>query len=401
MVYVGFNGRVRLFQDCSRRGQLALMRAEVTGIALAYPMHGQHKLSNEGYRTRDGHIIEWLGRFADATKSHIYVVSRPEPLVVAPLRRIRRPAAAGTIPIQTLSWMMPKIDPKHWWVRSASAYPKVAALGSEPAITWNPFTATAPADRNPFGDDRVVVLDLLDDWTIHYGFASIRSDVEEAYRRAFETSSAVFANSEGTLDLAHRFGRSDAELMTNGVDPERFAITPKAAGPLTIGYVGKIGKRLDAQLVLAVCSAFPELRFIFAGPFLDTRDSYRKLLTGLPNVELLGDVHYDDVPEVMATFDVGWVPHAVGAGEVGGDIIKTYEYRAMGLQVLTTPVIGAGRTLTEGVHVVPADEQVSWLHEAIRGRERVARVPASIPNEVTWRHKALRIAQVLGLKVGP
>ncbi|MET0659300.1 MAG: glycosyltransferase [Steroidobacteraceae bacterium] len=364
-------------------------------------MHGQHKLSNEGYRTRDGHIIEWLGRFAAAKESHIDVLSRPEPVVLGALRRIRGSVAAGTVPVQTLTWRPPKFDRKRWWVQSARAYPKVAAFGGAPAVAWNPFIAAAPTDRNPFCGDRTVVLDLLDDWTVHQGFSSIWRDVENAYLRAFEVSSAVFVNSEGTFELAQRLGRSDAVLMTNGVDPERFDFEPNAHGPLTIGYVGKIGHRLNAQLLSDVCGAFPKLRFVFAGPFLDLHDKYRALLERFPNVELLGDVHYEDVPALMATFDLGWVPHAVGEGEVGGDIIKTYEYRATGLQVLTTPVIGAGRVLTEGVNIVSAQEQVAWLHEATRGRERLDRIPADIPDHLTWRHKAGYIAQALGVKITP
>jgi glycosyltransferase involved in cell wall biosynthesis len=364
-------------------------------------MHGQHKLSNEGYRTRDGHIIEWLGRFAAATESHIDVISRPEPLILAPRQRIRGSVADGTIPVGTQTWRLPNIDRKKWWVSSARAYPEVSKFGSVPAVTWNPFTATAPVGRNPFSGGRTVVFDLLDDWTIHYQFESVRSQVERAYGSAFDASSVVFANSEGTLELAHRFGRSDARLMTNGVDSERFALKPNARGPFTIGYVGKIGKRLDAELLFDVCGAFPSLRFVFAGPFVDPNDRYRPLLSRFPNVELLGDVHYEDVPALMATFDLGWVPHAVGDGEVGGDIIKTYEYRATSLQVLTTPVIGAGRTLTEGVHVVPASEQVEWIRRAVDGGGRLNRVPAKIPDDLTWRFKAHCIAQALGVTVEP
>lgn len=371
----------------------------MTGIALAYPLHGQHKMSNEGYRTRDGHVIEWLGRFAAATDSSIDVISRPEPVVMAHLRRIRGAVAPGTVPIQTLTWKIPDFDPKRWWVKSAQQYPKVGSFGDLPAVTWNPFTATAPPNRSPFSEDRKVVFDLLDDWTVHYAFESIRSEVEDAYRRAFEASSVVFANAEGTIELARRFGRSDAELITNGVDPERFAVAPNAKGPLTIGYVGLMGKRLDGQLILDVCGAFPELRFVFAGPFIDRHDKYRKMLSRLPNVDLLGFVQYEELPALLATFDLGWVPHAVGDGELGGDVIKIYEYRAAGLQVLTTPIMGAGRRLTEGVHVVPADDQVDWLREAIRGRERLDRVPADIPEDLTWRHKASRIAQALGLEL--
>lgn len=369
----------------------------MTGIALAYPMHGQHKLSNEGYRTRDGHIIEWLGRFAAADDSYINVVSRPEPAVLAPIRRVRGTVAAGTRPVQTLTWEFPNRARDRWWIRSIRSYPTVDSFGNIPAVTWNPFISVAPIVRNPFSHGRTVVLDLLDDWTIHYNFASIRPEVEQAYGRAFELSKFVFANSEGTLELARRFGRADAELLTNGVDPERFTTAPNASGPVTIGYVGKIGARLNEKLISEVCRALPDLKFIFAGPFVDRPERFHKLLGSIPNIEILGDVHYDDVPALMATFDMGWVPHAVGEGEVGGDIIKTYEYRATGLQVLTTPVIGAGRTLTEGVHVVRAEEQASWLREATRGRERLERFPPDIPKDLTWRHKALRFAQALGL----
>ena len=370
-------------------------------VALAYPLHGQHKLSNEGYRTRDGHLIEWLGRFADKVGSCIDVVSRPEPIALAHLRRIRGSVAVGSVPIETATFLVPNIaQPKRWWIRSAQAYPKVAQFGTVPAITWNPFTAMAPAERNPFSCGRTVALDLLDDWTVHFAFKPIRREVEAAYQRAFDASTVVFANSEGTLDLAHRFGRHDVELLLNGVDPERFSIGSVAQGPVTIGYVGKIGQRLDAQLIADVCAAFPNLKFIFAGPFVgDSHHKYRNLLSRMQNVELLGDVHYEKVPALMATFDLGWVPHAVGEFEVGGDVIKTYEYRAAGLQVLTTPVIGAGLRLAEGVHVVSAGEQVAWLREAIRGADRLDRVPADIPIEFTWRYKARRIAEALHIDI--
>ncbi len=51
--------------------------AKNTKVALmAFPMHGQHKLSREGYRTRDGHFIEWFGRLLSDSGSTA-VISRP------------------------------------------------------------------------------------------------------------------------------------------------------------------------------------------------------------------------------------------------------------------------------------------------------------------------------------
>ncbi|ORA06851.1 hypothetical protein BST17_03130 [Mycolicibacterium bacteremicum] len=365
---------------------------------MAYPMHGQHKLSNEGYRTRDGHIIEWLGRSAAQSHRQVAVVSRPEPVVLASRRRIRGRIAEGSHPIQTFTWRVPSLDAKHWWVRSAGAYPKVALGQRTPAVIWNPLAASAPVERNPFKTDRPVVLDLLDDWTIHHGFVSIRSEIEAAYRRAFESSSTVFANSEGTLELAHRYGRTDAVLMPNGVDPERFQQHSTASGPITVGYVGKIGNRLDARLIENTCTRLPKIRFVFAGQILDAKGRFRRLLTSLPNVEWLGDVQYEDVPDLMATFDVGWVPHSVGVGEVGGDAIKIYEYRASGLPVLTTPIIGAGRVLKNGVFVLRAQDHPSWIADTVGTLERVPRIVETIPPVLTWREKASTVARALGVE---
>ena len=240
------------------------------------------------------------------------------------------------------------------------------------------------------------MLDLLDDWTVHYAFTPIRAQVEAAYEAAFAAATHVVANAEGTVELAHRFGRTDAVLLPNGCDPDRFSTDSVASGPLTVGYVGKIGKRLDLELITMVATRLPGVDFVFAGPILDRE--YRAPLAHLPNVQLLGDVHYDDVPELLRTFDVGWVPHLVGAGEVGGDVIKTYEYRAAALPVLTTPIIGASSRGLDEVHVrTTADEHQEWIAGQRANGPRVPRRKSPIADGVTWRHKSASLLPLLGL----
>ncbi|NYD68878.1 glycosyltransferase [Herbiconiux flava] len=250
---------------------------------------------------------------------------------------------------------------------------------------------------NPFTSGQPTVIDLLDDWTVHFAFQSIKPEVERAYAASFDAASVVTANAEGTVELARRFGRDDVILLPNGVDPQRFDTHSQAAGPTTIGYVGKIGKRLDLDLILKVAAAFPGMQFIFAGPILDAE--YRKPLESMPNVELLGDVHYEDVPSLLTRFDIGWVPHNVGVGEVGGDVIKTYEYRAAGLPVLTTPIEGANSRGLTSVAVIDRDHQVDWIHALDRQGERVARAPGDVPADATWQVKSRLILQKLGLIV--
>jgi glycosyltransferase involved in cell wall biosynthesis len=245
-----------------------------------------------------------------------------------------------------------------------------------------------------FNSGRKLHADLLDDWSIHYAFESIRPEVVRAYRQLFEHASTVSANSEATLELARSYGRSDAVLITNGCDPERFDTRSRARGLPTVGYVGKIGRRLDLELIERTATELPLVSFVFAGPILDKE--YRLPLERLPNVKLLGDVHYESVPQLLTTFDVGWVPHRVGAGEVGGDVIKTYEYRAANLPVLTTPIIGIRERALEGVWIHERDQHSQVLNAALRDG-RVARIPGGIPAEHTWSLKASELLNMLGL----
>jgi glycosyltransferase involved in cell wall biosynthesis len=357
---------------------------------ICYPMHGSRKLLAEGYRTRDGHLIEWFGRLL-ADRGPVVVVSRPEPALAQVVVRRRTAVSSpvfNTFNISPLSWRIP--DPRNkrrWWLQSLDAYPRLGGISEQaPAIVWNPMIALSSQAGAIFNGSRTVVLDLLDDWMKHYAFSSIHEDVTRAYGEAFARADVVSANSEGTVELAERFGRKDVVLLPNGCDPDRFSAVSKATGRGTVGYIGKIGRRLDLELVENAARALPELRFVFAGPVLDAE--YRPRLRNLSNVELLGDVHYGRVPDLLSEFDVGWVPHRVGEFEIGGDIIKTYEYRAAGLPVLSTPLIGAGSREIDGIAVCSASEHVQWLQNAFESRERVERLPCQIPPSATWEAKA-------------
>ncbi|WIB26930.1 hypothetical protein [Curtobacterium sp. MCSS17_015] len=358
---------------------------------LAYPMHGQTKLSAEGYRTRDGHVIEWLGRLV----GDVDVISRPEPIPTAflPLRGL--PPAAGTRSIRSVAHTIPlSSDRRRWWPRATPSYPRIpSSASSTPAIVWNPFTALAPEPRNPFHSGRVVLLDLLDDWTRHFAFATISREVERAYRAAFARADHVTANGEGTAALARRFGRDDVVLIPNGCDPDAFDPEPLAAGATVVGYVGKLGRRLDVDGVLATAAALPEVDFRFAGPILDP--SWVAPLREMRNIALIGDVRYDRLAGLLQTFDVGWVPHRVGGGEVGGDVIKTYEYRAAGLPVLSTPIDGAGDRGVDGVHTASISAHAAIIGGWITDEGRVRRHPAQLPATVTWRNKTEILVRLL------
>lgn len=345
-------------------------------------------------RTRDGHILEWISRLKP--ESTITVLSRPEPwprVSVVRLRARRRGLHAtypwSFISPQTLAF--PAVKDKHsWWARSAQFEP--AWPNCDAALIWNPFACPQAKTTR----DTPILFDLLDDWTVHETFLSIRNEVETAYRNMFERANIVSANSEGTLALAHRFGRSDARLIRNGCDPDRFSSHILPHSTFTLGYGGKIGHRLDLDLIRTVSAKFPNWSLEFVGPIL-IKDTARTLET-LPNVVLLGDTHYADYPSMLQRWDVAWVPHLTGDGEVGGDVIKLYEYRAAGLPVVSTRIIGWERALDGVVAVDPLN--VCDALAAIPGAGepmRVTRDEYVTPREHTWRSKTMEMLDLLSL----
>jgi len=367
-------------------------------MAVAYPMHGWHKFVSEGFRTRDAHLLEWMGRMLP-TGCAIDVQSRPEPF---PRRRLamrgRNAPVLGLIDSGRSVLAVPPLrDRQRWWVHSAARFRVPVDSGRLPAILWNPLIAPRLLEAAPSTRPRTVVLDLLDDWTIHAAFQGIHAHVMRAYGIAFENADVVFANAEGTLELAHRFGRSDAIFEPNGCDPQRFLTDTRATGPITVGYMGKLGHRIDFGLILNTIQDCQDVRFVFCGPLLD--EEAKRFVRSLPSNALhVGDVHYEDVPGMLARFDIGWIPHRVGHGEVGGDVIKLYEYRATGLPVLTTPIAGVAARKLEAVSILASwEEHAAWIKSHLEQGVRVARVPQVIPTHMTWEAKARRVLAALGI----
>ncbi len=362
------------------------------------PMHGECKARSQGLRTRDTHLIEW---FARCTSWDMRVVSRPEPWPRVTLAR-RHPLpselAAGatfeSVEVVRGPGTVLRRDRRRWWVEALRWLPAVPP--DRPLVAWNVLAAAHLVERGHRGP---LLVDLLDDWTIHPSFEPVHREVEAAYRVVFEHAAAVTANAEGTAALAARHGRSDVQMIPNGVDPERFSSRSRAAGERTvIGYAGTIGVRLDVDLVRAAAAALPNCRFEFAGRVAERHVA--RQLRRIPNLDLIGNVHYRKYPDLLARWDVAWVPHIVGtrsaSGEVGGDPIKINEYRAAGLPTVSTSIAGAGRlsdvVVADGPALIEALESIIASSPDL---PRVPRQPGAIPHSHLWRTKAAAIAALL------
>jgi len=174
-----------------------------------------------------------------------------------------------------------------------------------------------------------------------------------------------------------------------------------------VGYAGTLGPRLDEGFIVEVARRLRDVSFVFIG-----QDPSRRLVDAIagrrvrfglnrrsgslhtePNVLMLGDRHYSRVPAYVQAFDIGWIPHAVGEGESGGDPIKMYEYWAAGREVIATPIDGLDRW-PDRLHLVnDAAEAARTIDGLLNGS--IAPKHATVPPDRTWKAIADRMIREL------
>lgn len=177
-------------------------------------------------------------------------------------------------------------------------------------------------------------------------------------------------------------------LIPNGVDVEHFRRPHPRPTDLPKGstavYVGSLhDARIDVQLVVQLARSMPQLNLVFVGPSSLVPRSHR-LLEALPNVYLLGQRPYHDVPAYLQHADVVIVPHRVSPFTESLDPIKVYECLVITTPTVATPVAGF-RNYPGALNVVD--------REAFAARvAALLREPASAlrkPEPVAWEERAV------------
>ncbi len=151
----------------------------------------------------------------------------------------------------------------------------------------------------------------------------------------------VFVTSHHLADKLASLGRTDTIYVPNGIDPARFdrpheppACLARLPHPI-IGFVGSfLPGVFDLELTLSLARQHPEWSIVLAGPLppeWQKRANAVKIVTP-------GAIAYDAVPAWMRGFDVGIIPFCESPATRAINPLKTYEYLACGLPVVSTPL---------------------------------------------------------------
>lgn len=202
------------------------------------------------------------------------------------------------------------------------------------------------------------IYDVMDDFPSFYSGLS-RFAMQHREKTLVRQVSMILTSSTILKHFWSTF-RNDVELVHNGLDPD---ILP----PLRLcnhdnerkilGYVGTIAAWFDWEWVIVLAKARSQDVVRLIGPVFST------IPAELPqNIEMLPPCDHQAALLAMQEFDVGLIPFKKTTLTESVDPIKYYEYRALGLPVLSTDFGEmALRKSTDGTYLSCSVEDVGEL----------------------------------------
>ena len=170
-----------------------------------------------------------------------------------------------------------------------------------------------------------VVYDCMDEWTNFPGFKD----------RVVSLEQDLVSTADVTVVSADRLqekweGRSKTLVLArNGVDLAHYRelfgenrLLGRLPRPI-IGYYGALASWVDVPLIVKVARRHPEATIVLAGGHFDVDLSP---VAELPNVRLLGQRPYEEMPGLLWNFDVCMIPFLVNDITEATNPVKFYEY---------------------------------------------------------------------------
>lgn len=204
------------------------------------------------------------------------------------------------------------------------------------AIAEFPHPAFLPALESLKANGARIVYDLIDEWR-----SSLGSDwyTESTERRYYEVSDLLVASAQTLADRLSAESQREVVLAPNAVNLRMFhrGEYPKpvdmVTGSLTVTYVGALwGEWFDWEQLISLAEAYPKASVVVIG---DYRGQCPK---SLPNLHFLGLKAQRELPAYLAHSDVAIIPFKLSDLTQAVSPLKVFEYLAMGVPVVSTPL---------------------------------------------------------------
>lgn len=219
-----------------------------------------------------------------------------------------------------------------WQVRNA-----MRSLNFQRPINWI-FNPAAGLLARQLSED-VLIYQCVDEYT---QFTGVDAEGIRAIEAELLAGADLVVVSAQRLYDAKRHANNNTHLIRHGVDVEHFQTAlssevesaPEVAelpGPV-IGFFGLISDWVDVDLIAGIADRFPDGSIVLVGKV--TMDVSQ--LESKPNVHLLGQKRYEDLPKYCKSWDVAIIPFKLNELTLNFNPLKTREYLAAGLPVVST-----------------------------------------------------------------
>jgi hypothetical protein len=176
------------------------------------------------------------------------------------------------------------------------------------------------------------VFDTMDNMPGFYSGPS-RQWMSKAQTQQAERAHTIWASSSNLAHI-HAAEGDKVSLVLNALTlppANIWCINAKRSKKPVLGYLGVIDRWFDWSLIRQLASRYPQAQIQLIGPM------HSQPTFDLPaNVQCLPAVAQHDVYKAMGQFDVGLIPFEINDVTRYVDPVKYYEYKAMGLPVLST-----------------------------------------------------------------
>lgn len=184
------------------------------------------------------------------------------------------------------------------------------------------------------------VYDCMDELS---AFRGAPPELVEKERKLFELADVVFTGGQSLYE-AKREQHENVHAFPSSIDAPHFGRARTIAEEFPqqadiphprIGFVGVIDERMDIPMVAKAAELRPDWQFVMVGPVvkIDEADLPRP-----HNVHYLGQQNYEDLPAILAGWDVAVMPFALNESTRYISPTKTPEYLAAGLPVVSTAI---------------------------------------------------------------
>jgi len=195
----------------------------------------------------------------------------------------------------------------------------------------------------------VIVYDCMDELS---AFRGSPPEMVQRERELLSRADLVFTGGRSLYE-AKKERHKAVYAFPSSIDVEHFAQANKIENDVTeqkgiarprVGFAGVIDERLDASLLGELAELRPDISFVIVGPVVKISED---TLPRRENIHYLGKKAYDDLPALMAGWDVGMMPFALNESTRFISPTKTPEYLAAGLPVVSTPIADVVRPYGE------------------------------------------------------